>query len=197
MTFHWVLFFTIVLVANLLMIATELLAIPGSPTHTVDASEHTDVRGPERIERFGAIFFFQAFLVLAIIALIVYFAYFSQTSSTSYGALWIIGFLAIAFPLFQVWIIGGSDKEARPLSFASKVINYATIPVTLLIAAIGTMVFMFDSIALTAFLYPLLLLALGIIIFGVMSAMSRTREPVKGESPIRDLHHGGGIRRIR
>jgi len=50
MTFHWILFFTIVLVANLLMIATELLAIPDSPSHTADVSEHTDVRGPERIE---------------------------------------------------------------------------------------------------------------------------------------------------
>ncbi|HVQ55758.1 MAG TPA: hypothetical protein VMS29_03290 [Pyrinomonadaceae bacterium] len=197
MTFHWILFFTIVLVANLLMIATELLAIPDSPSHTADVSEHTDVRGPERIERFGAIFFFQAFLVLAIIALIVYFVYFSQSSSTSYMALWIIGLLAIAFPLFQVWSMGGIGKEAHPNSFASKVINYLTIPVTLLIAAIGTMVFVFDSLALTAFLYPLLLIALGIIIFGVMSAINRERKPLKGEQPLREIHHGGGIRRTR
>ena len=197
MTFHWLLFFTIVLVANLLMIGTELFAISGSPTHTADASEHTDVRGPERIERFGTIFFIQAFLVLAIIAMIVYFAYFSQTSSTSYGALWIIGLLAIAFPLFQVWMMGGSGRSARPTSFASKVISYLTIPVTLLIAGIGTMVFMFDSISLTAFLYPLLLIALGIIIFGVMSAMNRGREPLKGDAPIRDIHHGGGTSRTR
>ena len=197
MTFHWILFFTIVLVANLLMIATELLAIPGSPSHTADASEHTDVRGAERIERFGAIFFFQAFLVLAIIALMVYFVYFSQTSATSYAALWIIGLLAIAFPLFQVWTMGGVGKNARPNSFASKVINYLTIPVTLLIAAIGTMVFVFDSISLTALLYPLLLIALGIIIFGVMSAINRERVPAKRDAALRNIHPGGGIHRPR
>ena len=194
MTFNWILFFTIVLLANLLMIATELFAISGSPTHTADASEHTDVRGPERIERFGAMFFFQAFLVLGLIGLIVYFVYFSQTSATSYGALWVIGLLAIAFPLFQVWSMGGSGKNARPTSFATKVVSYLTVPVTLLIAGIGTMVFMFDSIALTAFLYPLLLLALGIVIFGVVSAVSRVRQPVKGGSTIRDIHHQGRTR---
>jgi len=112
-------------------------------------------------------------------------------------ALWIIGLLAIAFPLFQVWSMGGIGKEAHPNSFASKVINYLTIPVTLLIAAIGTMVFVFDSLALTAFLYPLLLIALGIIIFGVMSAINRERKPLKGEQPLREIHHGGGIRRTR
>ncbi|HJS52506.1 MAG TPA: hypothetical protein VJ781_11445 [Pyrinomonadaceae bacterium] len=197
MTFHWVLFFTIVLVANLLMIGTELFAISGSPSHTADASEHTDVRGPERIERFGTIFFTQAFLVLAIIAVIVYFAYFSQSNSTSYGALWMIGLLAIAFPLFQVWLMGGTGKNARPTSFASQVVSYLTIPVTLLIAGIGTMVFMFDSISLTAFLYPLLLLALGIIIFGVMSTKRRGREPLTVASPVRDVPRGDGMRRTR
>ena len=197
MTFNWILFFTIVLLANLLMIATELFAISGSPTHTDDASEHTDVRGPERIERFGAMFFFQAFLVLGIIGLIVYFAYFSQTSATSYGALWVIGLLAIAFPLFQVWSMGGSGKEARPTSFATKVVSYLAVPVTLLIAGIGTMVFMFDTIALTALLYPLLLLALAIVIFGVVSAVSRVRQPGKAGSTISDIHHEGGIRRTR
>ena len=193
MTFHWGLFFTIVLIANLLMIATELFAISGSPTHTASASEHTDVRGPERIERFGVIFFIQAFLVLAIIALMVYFANFAQTSATSYGALWLIGLLAIAFPLFQLWLMGGSGKGARPSTFASKIISYLAIPVTLLIAGIGTMVFMFDSIALTAFLYPLLLIALGIVIFGVLSAFSRAHEQ---QAAVRDVHHHG-TRRIR
>ena len=197
MTFNWILFFTIVLLANLLMIATELFAISGSPSHRDDASQHTDVRGPERIERFGAMFFFQAFLVLGIIGLIVYFGYFSQTSATSYGALWIIGLLAIAFPLFQVWSMGGSGKDARPTSFASKVVSYLAVPVTLLIAGIGTMVFMFDSIALTAFLYPLLLLAVGIIVFGVVAAVKRGRQLGKGGLPIRDIPQQGGIRRSR
>jgi len=196
MPFHWILFLGIVLIANLLMIGTEILAIPGSPSHTASYAEHTDVRGPERIERFGVIFLVQAFLVLAIIALIVFFVY-ARTSSTSYGALWVIALLAIAFPLYQVWSMGGSGKNARPNSFASKIINYITIPVTLLIAAIGTMVFVFDSISLVGFLYPLLLIAMGIIIFGVMSAMSRGREEQKTAPPIGNIHHEGGIRRVR
>jgi hypothetical protein len=93
-------------------------------------------------------------------------------------------------------MMGGSGKGARPSSFASKIISYAAIPVTLLIAAIGTMVFVFDSISLVGFLYPLLLVALGIIIFGVMSAFSRAQEKSRARS-LRDAHDHGEIRRIK
>lgn len=172
MAFPWIVFLVIVLIANLLLVSVEFLGITASPSHTADASEHTDVKGPERFERFSGMFLIQAFLTLATIGLIAHYFYFAQSGETSYGALWLIGMIAIAFPLFQVWNMGGTRRNAPADSVPAKFVSYLAIPVTLLIALVGTMLFVFGTSSFTALFYPLVLLGLAIVIVGAFSMIT-------------------------
>jgi len=140
MSFAWITFLAVTLIANLLLISVEFFGIAGSPSHTANASEHTDVKGPERFERFSGMFMIQAILVAATIGLIAYYIYFARTGETSYtAALWGLGMLILAFPLYQVSHMGGRRPNAPADSASAKFVSYLAIPVTILIALVGTM----------------------------------------------------------
>jgi hypothetical protein len=172
MSFAWIVFLLIALVANLALISAEFFSITVSPSHTADASEHTDVKGPERFSRFSSMFLIQAFLVLVTIGLIGHFLYYARIGVPSYAAIWLIGLIAIAFPLFQVWNTGGTRQNAPSDSVPAKFVSYLAIPVTLLIGLVGTVLFVFDTISVTAFFYPLVLIGLAIVIVGAFSMIT-------------------------
>lgn len=172
MAFPWIVFLVIVLIANLLLVSIEFFGIAASPSHTASASEHTDVKGPERFERFSGMFLIQAFLTLVTIGLIGHFLYYATTGVPSFSAIWLIGLIAIAFPLFQVWNMGGTRENAPADSVPAKFVSYLAIPVTLLIGLVGTILFVFNTLSVTAFFYPLVLLGLAIVIVGAFSMIS-------------------------
>jgi hypothetical protein len=175
MSFPWIIFLLVALVANILLISIEFLGIRGSPSHTEDASQHTDVKGPERFVRFSGVFLIQAMLVVVTIGLIAHYVYFARYGETSFTALWILGLIVFAFPLFQIWNTGGTRANAPADSIAAKFVSYLAIPVTVLIAFVGTMIFVFGTVSVSPFFYPLLLLAAAIVIIGAASALSGGR----------------------
>ena len=175
MSFPWIIFLIIALVANLLLISIEFFGITGSPSHTANASEHTDVKGPERFERFSGIFLIQAALVVVTMALIAHYVYFARYGETSFTALWILGIIVFAYPLYQIWNMGGTRANTPADSIAAKFVSYLAIPVTVLIALVGTMMFVFGAVSVSPLFYPLLLLAAAIVIIGAVSALSGGR----------------------
>ncbi len=175
MSFPWIIFLLVALIANILLISIEFLGIRGSPSHTADRSQHTDVKGPERFVRFSGMFLIQAILVVVTMGLIAHYVYFARYGETSFTALWILGIIVFAYPLFQIWSMGGTRANAPTDSIAAKFVSYLAIPVTVLIAFLGTMIFVFESMTVSAFFYPLLLLAAAIVIVGAISAMSGGR----------------------
>ena len=190
MSFAWILFLIVALIANLLLISVEFFGIAGSPSHNADPSEHTDVKGPERFARFSGMFLIQAILVVATMALIGHYIYFARYGETSYTALWILGILIFAYPLFQVWNMGGTRTNAPADSISAKFVSYLAIPVTVLIALAGTTMFVFGTLAVSAFFYFLLLLAAAIVIVGAVSVLTGGRavarvvnESDRGDTP--------------
>ena len=189
MSFAWITFLAVTLIANLLLISVEFFGIAGSPSHTANASEHTDVKGPERFERFSGMFMIQAILVAATIGLIAYYIYFARTGETSYtAALWVLGMLILAFPLYQVSHMGGRRPNAPADSASAKFVSYLAIPITILIALVGTMLFVFGTVSMFAFFIPLVLLGAVIVIIGAVSAIGSGRavERMTDEADQRD-----------
>ena len=175
MSFAWIVFLLAALVANLLLITIEFVGVTASPSHTADASEHTDVKGPERFTRFSAMFLIQALVVVVSMALIAHYVYYARYGETSYSALWVLGMLIFAYPLFQVWRMGGNRENAPRDSAAAKFVSYLAIPVTVMIALVGTMLFVFGTISLSAFFYPLVIIGAAIVIVGAISAVTGGR----------------------
>ena len=188
MSFAWILFLIVALIANLLLISVEFFGIAGSPSHNADASEHTDVKGPERFARFSGMFLIQAILVVATMALIGHYIYFARYGETSLTALWVLGIIVFAYPLYQVWNMGGTRANAPADSIAAKFVSYLAIPVTALIALVGTTVFVFGTLSVTPFFYFLLLLAAAIVIVGAVSVLTdgRAVERIATEADDRD-----------
>lgn len=171
MSISWILFLIAALFANLLLISIEFLGVTVSPSHTADASEHTDVKGPERFMRFGTMFLIQAMLVVVTMAMIAHFVYFARQGETSFASLWVLALLVFAYPLFQIWRMGGTRANAPSDSLAAKIVSYLAIPVTVLIAFVGTMMFVFGTASLSMFFYPLVLLGAAIVAVGAVSAV--------------------------
>jgi hypothetical protein len=175
MSFAWILFLLAALVANLLLISIEFFGITVSPSHTADASEHTDVKGPERFMRFSTMFLIQALLVVVTIAMIAHYVYFARHGETSFASLWVLALLVFAYPLFQIWRMGGTRENAPLDSVSAKFVSYLAIPVTVLIAFVGTMLFVFGTVSVSAFFYPLVLLGAVIVAIGAVSAITGGR----------------------
>ena len=188
MSFAWIVFLIVALFANLLLISVEFFGIRGSPSHTVDASEHTDVKGPERFSRFSGMFLLQAILVVVTMGLIAHYLYFARNGETSFTALWILGLIIFAFPLYQIWTMGGARQNAPADSPAARFVSYLAIPVTILIALIGTMLFVFGTVSVSAFFYPLVLIGAAIVVVGAITAISggRAVERMTDEADRRD-----------
>jgi hypothetical protein len=175
MSFAWIVFLLAALVANLLLITIEFVGVTASPSHTADASEHTDVKGPERFTRFSAMFLIQALVVVVSMALIAHYVYFARYGETSYSSLWVLALLIFAYPLFQVWGMGGNRENAPRDSTAAKFVSYLAIPVTVLIALVGTMLFVFGTASVSALFYPLVIIGAAIVIVGAVSAITGGR----------------------
>ena len=175
MSFAWIVFLLAALVANLLLISIEFFGITVSPSHTADASEHTDVKGPERFARFSTMFLIQALLVVVTMALIAHYVYFARQGETSFASLWLLALLVFAYPLFQIWRMGGTRENAPRDSVSAKFVSYLAIPVTVLIAFVGTMLFVFGTVSVSAFFYPLVLLGAIIVVIGAISAITGGR----------------------
>src|SRR5687767_6488001 len=175
MSFPWIVFLIVALIANLLLISIEFFGITGSPSHDADRSEHTDIKGPERFARFSRIFLIQATLVLVTMGLIGHYVYFARHGETSFTALWILGIIVFVYPLYQIWNMGGTRANAPADSIAAKFVSYLAIPVTVLIAFLGTMIFVFGTVSVSPLFYPLLLLAAAIVIIGGVSVLSGGR----------------------
>jgi hypothetical protein len=188
MSFAWIVFLIVALLGNLLLISVEFFGIQASPSHTADASEHTDVKGPERFTRFSGMFLLQAILVVVTMGLIAHYLYFARSGQTSFTALWILGLIIFAFPLYQIWTMGGARQNAPADSPAAKFVSYLAIPVTVLIALVGTMLFVFGTVSASAFFYPLVLIGAAILIVGAISAITggRAVERMTNEADRRD-----------
>jgi hypothetical protein len=117
-------------------------------------------------------FLIQAILTLVTIGLIAHFLYYATTGVPSFSAIWLIGLIALAFPLFQVWNMGGNRQNAPADSVPAKFVSYMAIPVTLLIGLVGTVLFVFNTVSVAAFFYPLVLLGLSIVIVGAFSMIT-------------------------
>jgi hypothetical protein len=175
MSFAWIVFLLAALLANLLLISVEFFGITVSPSHTADASEHTDVKGPERFARFSTMFLIQALLVVLTMALIAHYVYFARQGETSFAALWVLALIVFAYPLFQIWRMGGTRANAPRDSVSAKFASYLAIPVTVLIAFVGTMLFVFGTVSVSAFFYRLIILGAAIVVIGAISAITGGR----------------------
>ena len=193
MSFAWILFLVAALVANLLLISIEFFGITVSPSHAADASEHTDVKGPERFMRFSTMFLIQALLVVVTMALIAHYVYFARQGETSFASLWVLALVVFAYPLFQIWRMGGTRENAPRDSVAAKFASYLAIPVTVMIALVGTMLFVFGSASLSTFFYPLVLVGAAIVVIGTVSAITGGRAV---ERITNDADHTNNARRV-
>ena len=137
MAFPWIVFLLVALVANILLISIEFFGITASPSHTASAWPSSWRIRFTRFERFSGMFLIQAFLTLVTVGLIGHFLYYATTGVPSYSAIWLIGLLAIAFPLYQVWSMGGNRQNAPADSTPAKFVSYLAIPVTLLIGLVS------------------------------------------------------------
>jgi hypothetical protein len=117
-------------------------------------------------------FLIQALVVVVSMALIAHYVYFARYGETSFSSLWVLALLIFAYPLFQVWRMGGTRPNAPGDSVTAKFVSYLAIPVTVLIALVGTVLFVFGTASAAAFFYPLVIIGAAIVIVGTISAIT-------------------------
>jgi hypothetical protein len=87
----------------------------------------------------------------------------------------VLALIVFAYPLFQIWRMGGTRENAPRDSVSAKFVSYLAIPVTVLIAFVGTMLFVFGTVSVSAFFYPLIILGAAIVVIGAVSAITGGR----------------------